>query len=475
VLNAAAPEPDNPDEPRSGAIGDRKGIVGTIAQPVGRAPVVAGHLAGDAVLRSERVTSLIRIGVTAAVMAIYMSSLGVRRSLGPSALVVLALAAIYSVASLLLLSDERPPTYMTRVATLLIDVLLVTLWIQATGGRHSEFWTLYLIVMVSAALRFRLFETLGVALGVTILHLTVTMVGVGGLTSSQLILRPTVLIATAFAVAVLAYQRAEQRRERATLAALAETATHDLGVERAEVERLRRVDVKRSEFVAIAAHEFRTPLAAIVGVLGTLKVHGDVLERHVRDELIDGASGQAERLSRLVEDLLTVSRIEDGILRLHEERVDVRDLLADAERASGTTGRVHVDLARVGHLRCDADAIVRVLTNLFDNARKYAPEGSRIDVVVSREGGRVRIAVRDHGAGIPSQDRAAIFERFRRLGDRTTPGAGLGLYISRGLVEAHGGTLQVSDAPEGGAEFAFDLAADEPNVSEVTVAVHDGV
>jgi signal transduction histidine kinase len=445
-----------------------KAVVGTIAQPVGWAPAMSGLVAGGTALRSERSTALIRIGVTAAVMAIYAISLGIRRSLGPSALVVLSLAAVYSIGCLLFVSDDRGLTYLTRVATLLIDVLLVTLWIQATGGRRSEFWTLYLIVMVAAALRFRLFETLGVAVGVTVLHLTVTMIGVGGLSSSQLIFRPTVMIATAFAVGVLAYQRAEQRRERATLEVLAETTAHELGVERAEVERLRRVDLKRSEFVAIAAHEFRTPLAAIVGVLGTLKAHTDVLERDVREELIDGAAGQAERLARLVDDLLTVSRIEDGILLLTTEPADVRDLISDAQRASGTTGRVHVELRRVARVLCDADAIVRVLTNLLDNARKYSPEGSLIVVSVSQHGDRVRFAVRDRGAGIPIEDRAAIFERFRRLGDGRAPGAGLGLYISRGLVEAHAGTLVVGDAPEGGAEFSFELPAVRRGRSAVT-------
>jgi signal transduction histidine kinase len=101
------------------------------------------------------------------------------------------------------------------------------------------------------------------------------------------------------------------------------------------VERLRRVDLKRSEFVAVAAHEFRTPLAAVIGVLSTLKTHGDDLEDDVKIELIDGAQAQAERLTRLVEDLLTASRIEDGVLRLHPEVVKPRALVAEAERASG--------------------------------------------------------------------------------------------------------------------------------------------
>lgn len=444
--------------------------MGTIADVgAGRRHVARASVSASAV-RSERSLAVIRVAVTLAVTAIYWSSIGVRRTLGPSAVVVVALAAVYGIGTLLTVSKNLAPSYGVRIGTTLVDVILVTWWVQATGGERSEFWTLYLIVMVAAALRFRLVETIAAAFGVTALHLTMTMLGAGTLPREQLILRPTVMLATAFTVGVLAYQRAEQRRERTTLEELADSRARELGVERAEVQRLRIADVKRSEFVAIAAHEFRTPLAAIIGVLSTLKVHGDVLEPEVRGELIDGASSQAERLSRLVDDLLTASRIEDGVLRLDVEAVDPRRLISEAEQASGTTGRVHVELLAVDPVLCDADGIVRVLTNLLDNARKYAPDGSRIDVSVTRNDGSVRFAVRDAGGGIPAEERATIFERFRRIGERSAPGAGLGLYISRGIVEAHGSSLEVGDAPRGGAEFSFELdrAPRRSAVTEVT-------
>jgi signal transduction histidine kinase len=427
-----------------------------IAQP--RLPARAGldGALGVSALRSERSIAFIRIAIIGVVMWIYLSSLGIRRQLGPAAIIILAFAGLYAVVSLLMLVGDQLPSMRARVATVIVDILLITLWVQVTGGAQSEFWTLYLIVVVSAALRFRLLETLAVALGLTILHLSIT-VGQGGLAGDQLIYRPAVLIATGFAVGVLAHQRAVHRRERRALETLVETRGKELGQERAEVERLRRVDLKRSEFVAIAAHEFRTPLAAVIGVLSTLKTHGDVLEEDVRNELIDGAQAQAERLTRLVEDLLTASRIEDGVLRLHQERVNPRRLVAEAEQASGTMGRVSVELHRVDPLVCDEDAIVRVLTNFLDNAKKYSPEGSPIVLSVSQNEDEVRFSVRDSGPGIPPEEREAVFERFRRLGDGTKPGAGLGLYISRGLVEAHGGVVVVGDAPEGGAEFAFTL------------------
>jgi len=118
-------------------------------------------------------------------------------------------------------------------------------------------------------------------------------------------------------------------------------------------------------------------------------------------------------------------------------------------------------------------AVVRVLTNLLDNARKYSPEGTPITVAVSSDDRRVVIDVRDAGDGIAEDDREAIFERFRRADASGAPGTGLGLYISRGLVRAHGGELEVGDgpkdAPEGGTRFTFWLPVVDPGGGEVRV------
>jgi two-component system, OmpR family, sensor kinase len=121
---------------------------------------------------------------------------------------------------------------------------------------------------------------------------------------------------------------------------------------------------------------------------------------------------------------------------------------------------------------CDADAIVRVLTNLFDNARKYSPEGTPITVAVSSDARRVAVDVHNAGGEIAEEDREAIFERFRRADETEAPGTGLGLYISRGLVRAHGGELEVGDAPEdgvGGTRFTFWLPVLDPGEREVSV------
>jgi len=169
------------------------------------------------------------------------------------------------------------------------------------------------------------------------------------------------------------------------------------------------------------------------------------------------------------------SRIQDGVLRLSMEPVDPRDLISDAARASSTTERLRLELDAPARVVCDADAIVRVLTNLFDNARKYSPEGTPITVAVSSDARRVAVDVHNAGDGIAEEDREAIFERFRRGDETEAPGTGLGLYISRGLVRAHGGELEVGEPPEeGGTRFTFWLPVLDPGEHEVDVGPSEG-
>lgn len=423
---------------------------------------------GGSGLRTERSIALIRAAVLAVVGAVYLSGIGSWDSPGAPAVAILALSGLYAAVCLFVSASHAHVSTRVRVASLLIDVGLVTLWVEATGGGESQFWTLYLIVVLSVALRFGLLETLAVAAGVAVLH-TVALALTADVQPFDLVYRPALLIVTGFAVGMLAHQRAVARRQRESLEQLAESAAGELGRERAAAARLREADLERSEFVAVAAHEFRSPLSAIIGVLSTLRTHVD-LEPAVRDELIDGASAQARRLARLVEDLLTISRLGEGAVVLSLEPAEGRDLVAEAARASGTAGRVRLELTSADRpVACDVDAVIRILTNLLDNAAKYSPAGTRIVVSVSRDDSFVRFAVRDSGRGVPPADRDAIFERFRRVDGSGKPGAGLGLYISRGLARAHGGELTVDDAPEGGARFTLSLPRRLPGLIEAAV------
>ncbi len=418
-------------------------------------------------LRTKRTIAALRICVLGVVALIFLGSAGIRDEAGSAAVVILVSAGVYAFVSLVIATRGEGSSVPGRGIALVLDVGLVTAWVMATGGGSSEFWTLYLIVIVAVALRFGIVETVGVALGLAVVNAVVLSRGDGIWTGR--LYRPTLLLVAGFAVGILSLQRVDQRQRRAEMEAIAESNARQLGLERAEVARLRRVDLARTEFVGVAAHELRTPLAAILGVLTTLKEHGAALDEAVRAELIEGAESQAERLSRLVEDLLTISRIQDGVLHLAMAPVEADDLIADAARASGTMHRLRTDIEFDGPVVCDADAIVRVLTNLFHNARQYSPAGSPIVVTVTADERRARFEVGDAGPGVAEADREAIFERFRRADDSGAPGAGLGLYISRGLVRAHGGELEVGDAPQGGASFSFWLPVLAPGEHEVAI------
>jgi signal transduction histidine kinase len=407
--------------------------------------------------RTERSIALVRMAVVAVVAVVYLSSTGIRPAVRPLAPSVLVLAAVYAFWSLLVRPDETMSTNRFQAATLLVDATLITLWCVATGGTNSEYWTLYLIALTAVAMRFSLMETVFSALGLAVLYVIVLSIN-GGASTAALMSRLLLLLIAGFTLGVMAQQRRTHQVQRELLTQIAEDRSQALAEEQALVARLREVDLAKTEFVAVAAHEFRTPLASILGVLSTLRTHGDSLGHSLREELLAGAETQALRLARLVDDLLTVARIEDGALRLDMQPVETDWLVSQAIQVSRTGDRVRADLGGVQQIRCDADQMVRVLTNLIDNARKYSPPEGAIFVTVTEGPSTVSVSVRDEGSGIPRERRAEVFDRFRRLGEKPErPGAGLGLYITRCLVEAHGGTIRVDEAPGGGADFNFTI------------------
>jgi signal transduction histidine kinase len=431
--------------------------------------------------RTERTIALVRVAVVAVVAVVYLNSIGLERRLGPLAVSILALAAVYAVWTLLARPYESEVGRRFRTASLLADVALISLWTRATGGPISEFWTLYLIAVIAVALRFDLLETMGAALGIALVYV-MSMSVVGGLPATSLIARPSLMVITGFAVGMLAQQRRVHDDQRRELERIVEERSRALAEEQAAVARLTEMDVAKTEFVAVASHEFRTPLSGIIGVLSTLRTHGDVLDPAIRRELLEGAEQQASRLARLVEDLLTVSRIEGGSVSLDIQAVHPDRLAFEAAQASGTNAVLQVELNGVERVWCDVDRMVRVVTNLLDNARKYSPSGAPILLEFDDDGEAVMIRVSDRGPGVGLEDRERIFERFARLVSGSgQSGTGLGLYITKTLTEAHGGTISVREAEGGGAVFELRLpipaavhlhrtARSAPDVSDVTAS-----
>jgi len=232
----------------------------------------------------------------------------------------------------------------------------------------------------------------------------------------------------------------------------------------------------RDRFLSIASHELRTPLSALHVQVQSLRrqiARGD----HCRERggKLDAALALAERqtvrMARLLDELLDVSRLVSGRLRLSPEPVSLSDLaregverLSDEARTRGCRVAVHADGPVTGVW--DRLALERVLVNLLVNALKYAPK-SQVDVHVGLEGDRALLSVSDRGEGIAPEDAARVFEPFVRVATARHPGGmGLGLYVSRELVEAHGGSLSVSSRPGRGACFTVRLPVELPARAE---------
>jgi signal transduction histidine kinase len=226
---------------------------------------------------------------------------------------------------------------------------------------------------------------------------------------------------------------------------------------RAEITERRRGEALRDEFLSIAAHELKTPLTSLRGFAQLLlrQLDRDELPDAVRlRQALSAIDQQSAKLARLVSQLLDVSRVDAGKLVLDRKVSDIVGLVEDVVATARVNTYRHefavrapsVALALVDPLRLE-----QVLRNLVDNAIKYSPDGGPIEIEVSksRETG-VRVSVADHGLGVPRRDRPHIFERFHQAhGERRLGGMGLGLYISRQIVDLHGGTLQ-AEYPRGG-------------------------
>jgi two-component system sensor histidine kinase KdpD len=221
----------------------------------------------------------------------------------------------------------------------------------------------------------------------------------------------------------------------------------EFAADAAEAEALRRSDKLRSALLNSVSHDLRTPLATVLGSATTLLEYGPSLDKTVQDDLLASIREEAERLNRYVGNLLDMTRLEGGGLNIHADWVDVRDVLgAAADRVSRRIGGRTVTRdfpPMLTMVKADTALLEQALVNILENAIAYSPADSTIELAAYEDRNNVVISIEDEGRGIPTAELERVFEKFRRMEESSDrgKGAGLGLAISKGFVEAMGGRI----------------------------------
>jgi PAS domain S-box-containing protein len=225
----------------------------------------------------------------------------------------------------------------------------------------------------------------------------------------------------------------------------------------------KELEQRKDDFISMASHELRNPLTALK--LQTTLLHRQLARQGTLDETpaLARMETQINKITRLVEELLDVSKIQAGGLEYRQERVDLDALLGEVAETMQQTHPSHCILvygAVQTSLIGDRDRLGQVFTNLISNAIKYSPNAQTVEMDLSTSEDVVTVRVRDHGLGIPREQRAKIFDRFYRVSgprQKTIPGLGMGLYIVAEIVKHHGGTITVDSAVGEGSTFTVTL------------------
>lgn len=242
-----------------------------------------------------------------------------------------------------------------------------------------------------------------------------------------------------------------------------------------DITEIRNIERMKTAFVSTVSHELRTPLTSIKGFISTLLADTEGYYDHTTQlEFYQIIDQECDRLTRLISDLLNVSRIEAGrALELNPQPLPLAPLVEKAVNVQRSYTKGHVLVTDVEDslpvIMADSDKVDQILTNLTNNAIKYSPNGGTVTVKVRKDGTGIVCSISDHGMGIPVEHLPKVFERFHRVDNRDTRkvgGTGIGLYLVKHLVEAHGGKIWVESEVGKGSSFIFTLPEKPPMVLE---------
>lgn len=242
----------------------------------------------------------------------------------------------------------------------------------------------------------------------------------------------------------------------------ADKATRMVGV-MYDITENKIVEQQKDEFIAIASHELKTPVTSIKVFAEILQEQFELANDTQNVNLLKKLNGQIDRLTDLISDLLDSTKIAEGRLELKREKIDLNALIKEMSEEVQRTIKKHSIVLKLDDLpevTADSERIGQVLNNLLTNAVKYSPKGGDITIVSQKFDKYIRVSVSDEGIGVAKDARSRIFEKFFRITNPSMqpyPGMGLGLYISAGIIERHGGTVAVESDEGKGSSFSFTL------------------
>ncbi|MGH2756485.1 MAG: sensor histidine kinase [Actinomycetota bacterium] len=405
---------------------------------------------GERLRRTERFISFIRLGVVTFNSVLYLSFPQVQDRRG-LALAIIVIAEVYALVTVFYNPERLAPT-VVPVVNMVLDNLLIALWLHATGGYQSPFFPLFYAEAAASVGRFGWIMGSLSAVGSALLYGLVVAVDDGAPMYHVLTRIGYIFVIVAFVAYVV---EAARRVERD--AAVAEAAAEAY----AELSRL------KAGFLTTVTHELRTPLTTIKGATGTLlreDVELDPAEARSLLEMVDRQSG---RLAKLIQDLIDMASLERGQLSFQLEPTDIVALvqMQAGDFQSSVGRRIKIDSGGViPVVVCDPPLISRAVHNLIDNAVKFSPEDSEIEIVIHDLGHKVAIDVIDRGIGISIEEQRRIFDRFYQVDSSMTRkayGTGVGLNIALELVRMHRGDLEVDSEPGKGSRFRMTLPKEQ--------------
>ena len=393
--------------------------------------------------------------------------------------ILFAWGLVNLVVSVVLVRGFKPGRWFGFLTTG-IDLLVATSILYFSGGygAPTDFSLLFYLLIIASAVRLGLRGSLATAIVVAALYIVV-----GGMTGFARIAPPpgfvvgrVFLFVFVALVAGLLVGDVRTRLDRALRTAIERATQLDEtrrreSMEKERVQRLEEIDKVRSDFVSIVAHELLTPLASIKTQAETLLNQQHRLDQETRSALIEGIHRSASSLTILVQDFASVNRIESDQFSYHFERLDLDEFIRDVvERfPAGPRHPLRLRLEPGLVVSGDRRRLEQALLNLLNNAVKYSPRGGDIAVIAYPDGdGQTKVSVHDQGIGIREEDMPKLFNKFSRLFDKRAMnigGSGLGLFITRSIIEAHGGHMTAESEWGKGSTFGFVLPLWRPSAS----------